>query len=70
MWDRKITVGLTGVTLSDTQQEFVDYCVDQAGLTDANAVLDAQREVSLSGDPGSGKTEAPPDESVGSHRDT
>jgi len=57
-WDLKITIGLSEVTLSETQQEFVDYCVDQSSADDANVMNAAQRQVTLSGDPGSGKTEA------------
>ena len=57
-WDLKISIGLSEVALSETQQEFVDYCVEQSSCDDANVADAAQRQVTLSGDPGSGKTEA------------
>ena len=59
LWDRKATATLAEVTLSETQAEFSDHVMQQVELSDANVLDAGDRISSLSGDPGSGKTEAP-----------
>ena len=53
-WDRKSSFLPRQVALSQTQQEFVDYCLLKTKVDDANELDASNRMVHLSGDPGSG----------------